>query len=42
MRLFAGKESAPANPSTAKYFIKSGHDRISIGGLAVAMPEAGK
>jgi hypothetical protein len=38
----AARESAPAKPSTAKYFIKAVMIESPIGGLAVAMPEARK
>jgi hypothetical protein len=39
---FCANEVVSANPSTAKYFIKAVMIESPIGGLAVAMPEAGK
>ena len=42
MRVVAAREIAPANPSSAKYFIKAVMIESPIGGLAVAMPEARK
>jgi hypothetical protein len=34
------RESAPANPSTAKYFSKTVMIESPIGGLVVAIPES--
>jgi hypothetical protein len=42
MRLLLPEKARLTNPSTAKYFIKAVMIESPIGGLAVAMPEAGK